>query len=65
MYFNKDELYAALKRYDDLLTAEINLQYPAVGTVDTAAFDTTFAQAMNIADTLSIGTLKQFPSKFW
>ncbi len=65
MYWNKDELTASLKKYDDLLIAEINLQYPNPGTVDVAGFDATFNQAMNVADTISIGTLKQFPSKFW
>jgi len=65
MFVNKDALSAALKKYDDMLAAEINLQYPNIGSVDTNAFDTTFSQAMSLADIISIGTLKQFSSKFW
>lgn len=65
MYWNKDEFTASLKKYDDLIIAETNLQYPTAGSADATSFDTTFNQAMSLADTISIGTLKQFPSKFW
>jgi len=65
MYWNRDEMTASLKKYTDLLVAEINLQYPNVGTVDSASFDATFSQAMSLADIISLGTIKQFPSKFW
>jgi hypothetical protein len=65
MYLNKEELTASHIKYDDLLLAEIDLQYPDHGSAEPAACDATFSQAMAIADTISLGTMKQFPSKFW
>jgi hypothetical protein len=65
MFINKDALSASLKQYDDMLAAEINMQYPNIGSVDPATFDTTFSQAMSLADIISISTMKQFSAKFW
>jgi hypothetical protein len=65
MFINKDAFNASLKKYDDMLAAEINLQYPNIGSVDPATFDATFNQAMSLADMVSISTMKQFSAKFW
>jgi len=65
MVWDKTRLSDKLKKYSDMLTAEIDLQGKSFGTIDSTTCDATFYQAMDIADTFAFGIIKQNPGKFW
>jgi Zn-dependent oligopeptidase len=65
MVWDKATLAGKLKRYSDLLNTEMDAQSPTFGAVNAAMCDATFYQAMDIADTITFGLIKQDPGKFW
>jgi hypothetical protein len=65
MVWDKAVLAGKLRRYSDLLNTEMDAQSPTFGTIDPAVYDATFYQAMDIADTITFGLIKQDPGKFW
>ena len=65
MSWQRNDLFNALKKYYDLLDAEIDTQVAKMGSLDTTAVDAGFDQAMFIADTYSLGLIQQYPGNFW
>jgi hypothetical protein len=65
MNWSKDELSAMFKKFTDSIVAEIDGQGNQPGVIDTAAIDATSSECLDMADTLTYGLIKQFPSKFW
>jgi hypothetical protein len=65
MAWDKATLAGKLKRYSDMLNAEMDAQSPTLGAIDIPSFDATFYMGMDIADTITFGIIKQDPGRFW
>jgi hypothetical protein len=65
MNWTTEDLSSRFSKYSDALVKEIDLQDTGMGAIDTRAFDATFELSMQLADTVSLGIIKQYPAKFW
>ncbi|HET8713959.1 MAG TPA: hypothetical protein VFM23_09805 [Gemmatimonadales bacterium] len=62
--FRRETLSSALQMHIDLLLKQVNAQVKKDWSGSIAAYDESFRQTMQMADMLSEGIMKQFPSRF-
>jgi len=65
MSWTRDDIAKMIKKYNDSIVSEIDLQGSNPGSIDPAVIDTTSDQSLVVADTFSAGIIKQYSSKFW
>ena len=65
MNWTKADLSNVLRKYFDLLCAEIDTQSGGAGSIDANALDATFDHCMLVSDMYALGIMRQYPAKFW
>ncbi|MGH7528956.1 MAG: hypothetical protein ACREMN_01090 [Gemmatimonadales bacterium] len=63
-HWNRAAVQSALRTHIDLLVQQVNARLERNWSADVAAFDASHKQAMQMADMLTEGIVKQFPNRF-